>query len=92
MDDTRRQGEDDRDRRDARGVGPRDECPSSVLLDVRCIDDDEPAGGKATNDLAMEDRERGSGPALIGLIPAEKRAVRVRGQHVAPSEVAGRER
>lgn len=70
MDDTRWQGEDDRDRPDARGVGPRDECPSSVLLDVRCIHDDEPPGGETTSGLAMEDRERGSGPALIGLIPA----------------------
>ncbi len=87
-----RQGEDDRDRGDAGGFGKRDERPSSVTLDVRGVDDDEPARGKTTSDLAMEDREHRARSTLVRLVPAEQRAERVRGEHFLGVEVASRER
>jgi hypothetical protein len=36
----------------------REECSPGGGLDVRRVDDDEPASGKSTLELAMEDRER----------------------------------
>lgn len=79
MDDIRRQGKDNGDRRDTGETGAGKEGLSSVRLDIRGIDDDQSPGGEATNELAMEDRERGPRPALVRLIAVEKRAERVGG-------------
>jgi hypothetical protein len=92
VNDTRRQGEDNRDRRDARRAGSVHEGPPGVMLDVRGVDDDEPSRGQPPNNLAMEDREGRPRPALIGLVTAEERPVRVGRQHLVRGEVAGGER
>ena len=91
MNDTRRQGEDDRDRRNASCVGPFDEGPPGVMLDIRGVDDDEPSRGQPPNNLAMEDREGRPRSSLIGLITAEECPVRVGRQHLVRAEVAGGE-
>lgn len=89
---SRRQREDDRDRRNAGCTGPLHERPPGVMLDVRCVDDDEPSRGQPPNNLPMEDRKRRPRPPLIGLVTAEERPVRVGRQHLVRGEVAGGER
>ena len=88
----RRQREDNRDCRNARSMGPIHQGPPGVMLDVRCVDDDEPSRSQPPNNLAMEDREGRPSPSLIGLVPAEERPVRIGGQHFVRGEVAGGER
>jgi hypothetical protein len=77
MNKIRRQRQDDCDRGDAGRPGADHERPASVWLHVRGIDHDELAGGEATNDLAMKDRERRPRPALIRFVTAEQRAIRI---------------
>jgi hypothetical protein len=92
VNETRRQGEDDRDRRNTRCMGPFHEGPPGMMLDICGVDNDEPSSGQPPNNLAMEDRERRPRPTLIGLVPAEECPVRVGGQHLVGGELAGSER
>jgi cell division ATPase FtsA len=66
--------------------------PARVTLDIRGVNDDEPARRQAPNDLAMEDRECRPRPSLVGLVAAELRSEGVRRKDLRRVEVTGGER
>lgn len=76
-DDGPRQGEDDGDGRHACPGRPLEERPSRRSLDIRGVDNDQPAGGKPLLQLAMEDRERQPRRTLVGGVTRDRLAKRV---------------
>ena len=87
-----RQRQDDRNGRNARCGRSLDQGPPGVRRHVRGIDNGRASRGHALPELAMQDRERGSGDALVALVAGDRGAERVRREHLASREEARGER
>jgi len=91
-DDRGREVEHDGDARHACAGRPLEERPSRRSLDIRRVDNDQPAGGQPLLQLAMEDRERQPRRSLVRGVTGDRLAIRVGREDLGRGEESRSER